>query len=300
MTQSVRRDEFVRRAPLERGGDRRVRLLSVDKPRRENKRCWPQRSFFSVRGLSTLKSRTLWRSPPRSICPHDSSRGTFGRERREDQNGPAIDRLNPRDFDDDGRGQIDHPETPHFVPNEFGAGIVAAPLANSDQRFILTNYHVVLVCAGDRRLVETGREPDLRAFRRSPRLLCGSSRWTLAATSPSCRSIMLRCNKPSDACLDSAPDLERTDQRGNRSWRWEIPYAIARDGSPSASWGIINNIARRPAPVRQRETGVPRSETIHEWHAAAGRYANWSLAPAECSSTLSRRARGGHDVAGGA
>src|SRR5207302_1902592 len=43
------------------------------------------------------------------------------------------------------------------------------------------------------------------------------------------------------------------------------PYAIARDGSASASWGMISNIARRPAPVRQRETGVPRSETIHQF-----------------------------------
>ena len=43
------------------------------------------------------------------------------------------------------------------------------------------------------------------------------------------------------------------------------PYAIARDGSASVSWGMIGNISRRPAPVRQRDLGPPEAKTIHQY-----------------------------------
>jgi serine protease Do len=41
------------------------------------------------------------------------------------------------------------------------------------------------------------------------------------------------------------------------------PYAIARDGSASASWGIVSNISRRPVGQEDRE--VPGEETIHQY-----------------------------------
>src|SRR5262245_36086833 len=53
------------------------------------------------------------------------------------------ERLNVREFENDGRPEPDRPDQPDFIPNEFGAGIVIAPTPESDQRFILTNYHVV-------------------------------------------------------------------------------------------------------------------------------------------------------------
>ena len=40
------------------------------------------------------------------------------------------------------------------------------------------------------------------------------------------------------------------------------PYAIVRDGSVSASWGLISN--RRAKPVRANESAVPRTETLHQ------------------------------------
>ena len=43
------------------------------------------------------------------------------------------------------------------------------------------------------------------------------------------------------------------------------PYAIARDGSASASWGMISNVSRRPAPARQHDLGTPEAKTIHQF-----------------------------------
>ncbi|HID21560.1 MAG TPA: PDZ domain-containing protein, partial [Planctomycetaceae bacterium] len=41
------------------------------------------------------------------------------------------------------------------------------------------------------------------------------------------------------------------------------PYALARDGSPSACWGIISNIARFPAPARSESFPyVPYRDTL--------------------------------------
>jgi S1-C subfamily serine protease len=37
----------------------------------------------------------------------------------------------------------DSPESPNYIPNDFGAGIVIAPVGNPAARYILTNYHVV-------------------------------------------------------------------------------------------------------------------------------------------------------------
>jgi serine protease Do len=42
------------------------------------------------------------------------------------------------------------------------------------------------------------------------------------------------------------------------------PYAIARDGAASASWGIVSNISRRPAGDDE-EGGNPADATIHQY-----------------------------------
>ncbi|MCH8829332.1 MAG: trypsin-like peptidase domain-containing protein, partial [Planctomycetes bacterium] len=42
-----------------------------------------------------------------------------------------------------GNRDRDDPSSPDFTPNAFGSGIIIAPLKESSQRFILTNYHVV-------------------------------------------------------------------------------------------------------------------------------------------------------------
>ena len=76
------------------------------------------------------------------------------------------------------------------------------------------------------------------------------------------------------AALDMKPEQVkpiplRTDASALRKGQLVLslgnPYAIARDGSASASWGMISNIARRPAPIRQRRLSPPKAKTIHEY-----------------------------------
>jgi serine protease Do len=44
------------------------------------------------------------------------------------------------------------------------------------------------------------------------------------------------------------------------------PYAIARDGQPSAAWGIVSNVQRQaPAPRAATRPGAEGRETLHHW-----------------------------------
>ncbi|HAH48073.1 MAG TPA: hypothetical protein DCM07_25115, partial [Planctomycetaceae bacterium] len=45
------------------------------------------------------------------------------------------------------------------------------------------------------------------------------------------------------------------------------PYAIARDGSPSASWGIISNFHRYPVPIFKHflNQEIAKEETLHHF-----------------------------------
>src|SRR5204863_5709612 len=57
---------------------------------------------------------------------------------------PSVSQFNPFEVEmGDARGEATRPEAADFVPNEFGAGVIVAPLRASEGRFVLTNYHVV-------------------------------------------------------------------------------------------------------------------------------------------------------------
>src|SRR5207253_7102267 len=43
------------------------------------------------------------------------------------------------------------------------------------------------------------------------------------------------------------------------------PYAIARDGKPSASWGIISNLQRQAPPPRTATRASDGRETLHHY-----------------------------------
>ncbi len=113
---------------------------------------------------------------------------------------------------------------PEFIPNEFGAGV-----AVDQNGSILTNYHVL-------------RDPDRydyyvywqkKAYRAK---LVGAHSWYDLA--------MLR--------IDGAaiPPIAFADTTKLKKGRFVISlgnaYGIAHDGEPTASWGIISGLARRP------------------------------------------------------
>lgn len=128
------------------------------------------------------------------------------------------------------KGTVADPTDPNFVPSEFGSGVVLDQAGH-----ILTNYHVL----GDPRendywiwlqhkpyqVVEIVPADRVRA----------ADPWTDLA--------ILKVN---------ANDLEPIKfgdgsklRKGQLVIALGNPYAIARDGEPSASWGMISNLSRR-------------------------------------------------------
>jgi serine protease Do len=179
---------------------------------------------------------------------------------------PNISQFNPFEIELKGHSDFDKPDSPDFVPNEFGTGIVVAPVRGSDERFILTNYHVVRggppATAGSKP-VESQiyvRFGDRRGFQ--ARIIAADPRSDLAVLAIDYAALGM---KPADV----KPIPFRTDASPLRKGQLVLslgnPYAIARDGSASVSWGMIGNISRRPAPMRQRDFSPPKAKTIHQY-----------------------------------
>lgn len=149
-----------------------------------------------------------------------------------------------------GRPEPGIEDSERFIPNEFGAGIVL-----DENGLILTNYH--LVRGGP--IVEPRpdfkpeqmlyvRLPDRRGF--EARILAADPRSDLAVL-----KIPVNDLKP----------IRLGNATGARKGQFVIalgnPYQIARDGSASATWGIIGNLTRLPLPDPGRDDRQP-GETI--------------------------------------
>jgi serine protease Do len=140
------------------------------------------------------------------------------------------------------------PEHPDYQPNEFGAGVVIST-GRGDDRLVLTNYHVVL---GGPVSPEFAAEDGTRLFIRfADRRSCDA---TIIAADPRSDLAVLRLDLHS-AEIDpkdvkplewSAPTT--SIRKGQLVVMLGNPHALARDGSASASWGMVSNLARRPLP----------------------------------------------------
>ncbi len=150
---------------------------------------------------------------------------------------------------------------PKPVAGEFGTGIIVAPPNEPSRRFVLTCYHVV-----------EGGQPFRNdgIIRSEARLTIRFSRTQSApavifAADPRSDLAVLAFN-PQDAGLSPAdlPALPLSDAVRIRKGQFAIslgnPYAIARDGSPSVSLGLISNISRFPFPTDEVE-----KDTIHHY-----------------------------------
>jgi serine protease Do len=174
--------------------------------------------------------------------------------------------FNPFELDLKGSNDSDKPESPDFVPNEFGTGVVVAPLRGSDTCFVLTNYHVV---RGGPSLAIAAKQGESQVYVRFgdrrgyyARIIAADPRSDLAVLAIDYGALGLRPAdiKPIPLRAEAVPL-----QKGQLVLALGNPYSIARDGSASASWGMISNVSRRPAPIRQRDLGTPKSETIHQF-----------------------------------
>lgn len=153
--------------------------------------------------------------------------------------------LDPGSLPLDLQARMSDPSKRDFLPGNFGAGIVIAPIG-SRSRFVLTNLHVVRggPITGRPAPID-GTRIELRfASRRacSATIRAADPRSDLAVLEPNWRELGVQ---PS-----SVPALVWRDVPPVRKGQFVItlgnPYNIARDGSASAAWGIVSNTLRRP------------------------------------------------------
>ncbi len=158
------------------------------------------------------------------------------------------------------------PSHPDFIPNEFGTGIIISGKAGKTQALILTNYHVV---KGGPPAGQPPNEAEYRLYVRfHDRRGCYASifaadpRSDLAVLVPDVVSAKI---KPTDLKPIRMGDAENI-RKGKLVLVLGNPYAIGRDGSASASWGMISNISRRPAPPGPPDDPeTVKKETIHHF-----------------------------------
>jgi serine protease Do len=153
------------------------------------------------------------------------------------------------------------PLSPGYIPKHPGTGILMASPDNPRQRLILTNYHVV---KGGQPFRNDG---IIRSESRiAVRFNRAQAAWaTIYAADPRSDLAVLAFD-PTD--IESAPAdipvIQFPDNAQVRKGQFVIslgnPYAIARDGSPSVSLGMVTNISRFPF---SETTHNP--ETIHHY-----------------------------------
>jgi len=133
---------------------------------------------------------------------------------------------------------------PEFLPSEYGTGVIVDPRGQ-----VLTAYHVI------------GEDVENYEF-----FVTTVDRRTFAA-------VPYAADPRSDLAVLSFPGeglqpITFGDASGVRKGQIVIalgnPYAIARDGQPSASWGIISNIQRK-APPRLTGGETTGRTTLHHF-----------------------------------
>ena len=156
----------------------------------------------------------------------------------------------------------DDPSNPDFLPTDFGSGVVIhvdPPASNQHRAFILTNYHVV---KGGTRTVPVENHPDEYQI-----WVRGSNRRGLPAS-------IYAADPRSDLAVIIVSDSELKPIKlgdGSKLKKGQLvislgnPYAAARDGSASASWGMVSNLRRRPGmPRDQLDIEKRKRDTLHD------------------------------------
>lgn len=156
---------------------------------------------------------------------------------------------------------IASPDEATFIPGEFGTGVVVASSEDGRSRLVLTNHHVVTSSAG-------GRDGSRLWIRTSTRHTLPA---TLHAFDP--RSdlavLLVDLDRERTGLTENAlPPISYGDDRiakGMLVLALGNPLAIARDGSCSASLGIIGNIGRRSMAPPADTGAAEEAQNIHQF-----------------------------------
>lgn len=185
-----------------------------------------------------------------TIAAADKSVVAIARQRR----GRAVGRATSDNDDPNGRLLGERtPDDPDFVPHEYGTGVII-----DRDGLIITNYHVIGEPQLNRVWVWVQRKPYLAEVK---------------AADPWLDLAVLKINAQGLSPIKMGNG--QAVRRGQIVVALGNPHAIARDGQPSASWGIIANLSRKaPRATREaageREGGEPGVGGADEVPAAGG------------------------------
>jgi S1-C subfamily serine protease len=133
------------------------------------------------------------------------------------------------------------PTDPDFLPNEYGTGVVV-----DRHGLILTAYHVL---GEDSEYYVT--TSDRKIYKAVPK--AADPRSDLAV-------LAIEANDLTPISLGDAEKI----RKGQIVIVLGNPFAIARDGQVSASWGIVSNLARK-APAAPSESDLTGKPTLHHF-----------------------------------
>ncbi len=133
------------------------------------------------------------------------------------------------------------PTDPDFIPNEYATGVVV-----DRQGLILTAYHVL------------GEDSDYYVTTHDRRVFLASVKGADPRSDLAVLAVQATDLEP--ITLGDATRLKK----GQFVVALGNPYAIARDGQASASWGIVANLARKAAPLPD-ETHPTGKSTLHHF-----------------------------------
>jgi serine protease Do len=136
---------------------------------------------------------------------------------------------------------------PNFIPNEYASGVVI-----SADGMILTTYHVLGDPDQNDYYVWINRVPH-KAIR-VEKALAGDPWMDLAV-------LKIDAENLQPIRFGDAKDL----RKGQFVIALGNPFAIARDGQASASWGIISNLSRKAAPQSPQADPAAGRETLHHY-----------------------------------
>lgn len=169
----------------------------------------------------------------------------------------------------DGARELQPWQAQGFIPQEFGSGVIVARNGADQERYVLTAAHVVF---GRRTFEGAPRVTDNADVTLVVRL---ASRHTVTAEvvaiDPRSDLAVLRLQlERANVPVEAAPPITMGDAADIQKGRIVIalgnPYAIARDGSVSASIGIISNISRKPWPPGGALSNPTEADlTIHHY-----------------------------------
>jgi serine protease Do len=159
------------------------------------------------------------------------------------------------------------PTHANFIPTDFGSGVIIGVDPGNviqPRAYILTNYHVV---KGGKRTIPDEAHPDeYELYVKLNERHVAQARIYAADPRSDLAVITISERDPLPLKLSDLKPIKLSDgaklKKGQLVIALGNAYASARDGSASASWGMVSNLGRRPA--LPRSPADKHLETLHD------------------------------------